>query len=215
MQRCRAVDDRNACANGRHAFRARDHRDARHGLAYRVITDLVAIRTELSVCSHIAHDAARVERFQRLIAEAHLVDGAGAEVLYEHVRHFDQLAQGGLPVLHAQVHAHALLAAVVLHPVGTLLPYPRRVVTRLLAANAFDLDDFRAQPRHHLRASRSCLMTAEIDHTDAAQWSIALCHASLLSCAHVSGRSAHTGRSGSLRSDGRSPSKEFTSSASD
>src|SRR5262249_2139762 len=71
-----------------------------------------------------------------------------------------------LGFLAAQVHAHALLAAVVLDPVGTLLGDPRRVIAGLLAPDALDLDDLGSQPGEHLSAARPRLMASQVDHAD-------------------------------------------------
>ena len=87
-----------------------------------------------------------------------------------------ELAQRRLRFLLAQVHAHALLAAVVLDPVGALLAHPWRVIAGFLAADALDLDDFRPEAGEHLRAARSCLMATQIDHADTVQWALAVCH---------------------------------------
>jgi hypothetical protein len=108
--------------------------------------------------------------------KAHLIDGPGAEVLDEHVGHLDQLAQGRLRFLLAQVHAQALLAAVVLDPVRALLADPRPVVPRFLATEALDLDDFRAQTSEHLGATGPCLVATQVDHADTVQRPFAICH---------------------------------------
>ncbi len=55
----------------------------------------------------------------------------------------------------SQVHAQALLAAVVLDPVRALFADPRRVVPGLLATEALDLDDLRPQTSEHLGATGS------------------------------------------------------------
>src|SRR6266571_2232989 len=176
VERGRAVDDRDPGANRWHAVFAGDHGDAGHGLADRVVADLVAIRTELPVRGNVDHDDARVEGFEHVIAKAHLVDRPGAEVLHDDVGDLDQLAQGCLPFVLAQVHAHALLAAVVLDPVRALLADPWRVVPGFLAAQALDLDDFSAQTSQHLSAAGSCLMATQIDYADTVQRPFAIGH---------------------------------------
>src|SRR2546426_12112969 len=176
MQRGGAIDDGNSRANRRHAVVAGDHGDARHGLADGVVADLIAIGTELPVRGDVDHDDAWVQRLQRVIPEAHLLDGPGPKVLHDHVGDLDQLSQGRLRVLLAQVHADALLAGVVLDPVRALLADPRRVVASLLATQALDLDDFGARTSEHLGAAGSRLMTTEIDHADTVQGSFAVCH---------------------------------------
>src|SRR5882672_2786442 len=176
VQRSGAVDDRDAGANRRHALVAGDHGDAGHGLADGVVADLLAIGTELPVRGDVDHDDAGVQRLERVIPEAHLLDGPRPEVLHDHVGDLDQLSQGSLAFLLAQVHADALLAGVVLDPVRALLADPRRVVASFLAADALDLDDLRAQTREHLRATRSRLMATEVDYANTVQWPFAVRH---------------------------------------
>src|SRR5262249_23874378 len=176
MQRGGAIDDGNAGPDRRHAVLARNHGDAGHRLADRVVADLIAIRPELTVRGDVGHDDARVQRLHRLVAEAHLLDRAGAEVLHEHVGNLDELDQDCLARFLAKIHAHALLATVVLHPVRALLADPRRVVPGFLAAETLDLDDLGAEAREHLSAPRSRLMATEIDDADSVQRSSAVGH---------------------------------------
>ena len=86
--------------------------------------------------------------------------------MQQHVRNFDQLAQGGLPLLLPQVHAQALFAAVVLHPVGALFADPRSVVAGFLAPQALNLNDFGPQASQHLGAPGSGLMAAQVNYAD-------------------------------------------------
>src|SRR6267378_3691601 len=176
VQRSGAVDDRDAGANRRHALVAGDHGDAGHGLADGVVADLLAVGTELPVRGDVDHDDAGVQRLQRVVPEAHLLDGPRPEVLHEHVRDLDQLTQDCLPFVLAQVHAEALLTAVVLDPVRALLADPRPVIPSFLAPQALDLDDFRAQTSEDLGAAGSCLMPPQIDHADTVQGPSAVCH---------------------------------------
>src|SRR5207237_586599 len=87
-----------------------------------------------------------------------------------------QLAQRRLSFLLAQVHAQALLAAVVLNPVRALLSDPWRVVPGLLATQALDLDDLRPQAGEHLGAPWSRLMATQVDHADTVQRPFGICH---------------------------------------
>jgi hypothetical protein len=96
--------------------------------------------------------------------------------LHEHVGDPDQLAQGRLGFLLAQVHAQALLAAVVLDPVRALLADPGRVVPGFLATEALDLDDLRPHAGEHLGATGPSLMAAQIDHADTVQRPFAIRH---------------------------------------
>ena len=57
-----------------------------------------------------------------------------------------------------QVHAQALFAAVVLHPVGALFADIRPVVAGFLATEALDLNDFGSQAGEYLGAPGSSLM---------------------------------------------------------
>src|SRR5204862_1197312 len=92
------------------------------------------------------------------------------------VGHLDQLAEDRLSFVFTQVHAQALLAAVVLDPVRALLAHPWRVITSFFAPQALDLDDFGPQTGEHLGAAGSCLMTTEIDHADTVQGTFAIGH---------------------------------------
>src|SRR6185436_9908025 len=141
-----------------------------------VVADLVAIRTELPIGGDVDHDDAGVQRLQHVIPEAHLLDRPRAEVLHEHVGNPDQLAQGRLGFLLAQVHAQALLAAVVLDPVRALLADPGRVVAGFLATEALDLDDLGPQAGQHLGATGPGLMAAQVDHADTVQRSFTIRH---------------------------------------
>src|SRR5262245_47605677 len=176
VQRCGAINDWHTSANGWHAFLAGDHRNAGHGLADRIIANLLAIGAKLAVRRHIDHDNAWIQALEHVVPEAHFFDGAGPEVLQQHIGNFYQLAQGFLTGFFPEVHTEALFAAVVLHPVSALFPNPRRVVPSLLTPQAFDLDDLCPQPGEHLGTPGSCLMSAQIDDTNAFQRPFELCH---------------------------------------
>src|SRR2546427_329689 len=77
----------------------------------------VAIGTELTESRDVDHDNPRIELLQRLVAEAHLVHHAGAEVLQDHVGLHQQFAQNRLALLAAQIQSDGFLAAIVLRPV--------------------------------------------------------------------------------------------------
>ncbi len=81
MQGSDAVDDGDARPDGGHALITREHGDAGHGLADGVVADLVAVRPKLTVRRDIDHDDAWVELLEFFVAEAHLLYGAGPEVL--------------------------------------------------------------------------------------------------------------------------------------
>ena len=170
------VDDGNTGADGGHPLLAGDHGDAGHGLADGVVSDLIGVGAKLAVGGNVDHDDAGVNFLEDVVAEAHGGDGAGTEVLEEHVGDLDQLAQDLLALFLTQVDAQALLPAVVLDPVGALLAHPGGVVAGLLAAETLDLDDLGTHAGQHLGATGSSLVTAKVKYPDSIQWAIRFSH---------------------------------------
>ena len=183
MAACRAVvavDDGDARLDGRHPVLARHHHNARHGLPDGIVANLVSIRPELPVCRHVHHHDARVQLLQHVIPEPHLLDGARPEVLHQHVRHLDQLPQNLLGLVATQVDGKALLAAVVLGPVGALPVGIRPVIARLLPLQPLHLDNLSPQAGQHLGAPRPRLMPPQVQNSNPLQRSLHFRHSGRL-----------------------------------
>ena len=160
VQRGDAVDYGHAGPDGGHVVVAGEHGDAGHGLADGVVADLVTVGAELTVGGDVDHDDAGVDLLQFFVAEAHLFDGAGPEVLDQNIGDCDQLPEGLFTLFFAEVHGQGFLARVVLDPVRGLLLNPGAVVTGLLTAQTLNLDDLGAHSGQYLGAARAGLMTA-------------------------------------------------------
>ena len=171
-----AVDNRHAGPNRRTALRPGNHGNARHGLPDGVVANLIPVGAELPIGRDIDHNDPGVQLLQDLVAEPHLFDGAGAEVLEDDIGNLDQFPQGFLALLLPQVHTQRLLAAVILHPIGALFPHPGAVIAGFLAAQPLHLDNFGPQPGQHLGAARPGLMPAQVNDANAAQRTSGFCH---------------------------------------
>ena len=180
MQGGGAVDDGHTRLDGGHPVLAGNHHDARHGLTDGIVANLIAVGTELAVGGDVDHDDAGVELLERVVAKAHLFNGAGAEVLHQHVGHLDQLPQNLLGLVTAQVDGEALLAAVVLHPVGALAVGVGAVKAGFLALQPLNLDYLGPQACQHLGATGSCLVASQVQNSNAFQWSFDCRHRSPL-----------------------------------
>ena len=144
---CRhAVDDWDTGEDGRVALFSGNHGYSGHGLTDGVITDVLAVRAELSEGGHVDHNHPGVQLFENVIAESHILDGAGPEILHQYVGHFNQVAQNLFRFVLAHVDAEALLSGVVLYPIGALLSHPRSVVPGLFATQPLNFDNFCAHP---------------------------------------------------------------------
>ena len=171
-----AVNYRHSGADGGHSLLAGHHGDARHRLPDGVVADVVAVGAELPIGGYVDHNDAGVQGLQRVVAEAHIFDGAGAEILDQDVGNLDQFPQGFLAGLLAEVDGQGFFAGVVLHPVGGLFANPGAVVTGFLTAQAFNLDDFGAHPRQYLGAAGAGLVAAQVDDADVLQGRVDGCH---------------------------------------
>ena len=118
---------------GRVSWESGEGHHAAQGLAYRVETYAVAVRAVLSVGGDVDHDDAGVEPLKHFVAEAHLLDSAGPEVLEQYVGYADEIAKDCLALVLAKVDGEALLAAVVLYPVRALALHDGAVAPALIA----------------------------------------------------------------------------------
>ncbi len=80
-----AVDQREVCLDRGQIAVARERHQAAHCLTDGVEADLFAVGAVLAVSRDVDHDDLRVQLLELVVAEAHDVDGAGAEVLQEDV----------------------------------------------------------------------------------------------------------------------------------
>ena len=120
VERGDTVDERKEGLRGRVAGESCEGHHPAQGLAYRVEANAVTIRAVLSVGRYVDHDDARIELFQHVVAEAHPLDRAWPEVLEQYVGDADEVTQYSLALIPAEIDREALLAAVVLDPVGAL-----------------------------------------------------------------------------------------------
>jgi hypothetical protein len=88
------------------------------------------------------------------------------EILDEYIRLFDQITQHSFARCMAQIHPQALLAAVVLHPVGALPTHDRCHTAALVATWRFNFDDLGTHPCEHQADSRASLVTPCINDPD-------------------------------------------------
>jgi hypothetical protein len=110
----------------------------------------------LAECGDRAHHDSRIERFEHLIAEAHIADHARGEILDDDVdfRHkpFDEVDAFAL----AQVDAKALLSAVLLNEESTASVAD--VIERagvVAMRRHLNLDDLSAHPSHQAGGRRA------------------------------------------------------------
>src|SRR6185295_5926150 len=116
---------------------------------------------------HRGRDDARVERRERLVAEAEALHRARAQVLDDDVGRLGQRLEHLTAALRLEVEGHALLVHVQhaeerrVH--AGLLAEP---VSCLLARRGLDLDDLGPQPRQRFRAARACLELRTVQDPD-------------------------------------------------
>ena len=81
VERGDTVDDGNARPDGGHAVIPGEHGDSGHGLADRVVANLIAVGAELTIGGDVHHDDTGVDLLELFVAKAHLLDGSRPEVL--------------------------------------------------------------------------------------------------------------------------------------
>ena len=123
-------------------------------------------------------DQPRVELGQHVGAEAEPVQGAGAEVLHEHVGPAQQLGEHRLVGVVLEVEGDRLLVPVGGEEVGRLPPAVGGVDERrapaaavVTAARRLHLHDPRAEVAEHHPGVRAGQGAGEVDDEDAVQWS--------------------------------------------
>src|SRR5207302_1111814 len=120
-----------------------------------------------------AVDQPRVDRGQRVVAEAELVHHARPEVFPDHVRGLHEalhdLEGVGLP----EIERDAALVAVHREEAGRHLPLRplalEELVPRLVAVARLDLDHVRAEQRELVRAVRTGEVAREVEDPDAGE----------------------------------------------
>jgi hypothetical protein len=116
-------------------------------------------------------DQARVERRQHLVAQSEAIEGAGAEVLNQHVRLGNHLLEEFLSLGALQIEGQALLVGVEEKKkqavtIGTIA----HIAAGHVAALRFlELDHFRTEEAQHLGARGSRLIVGHVDDADTCQ----------------------------------------------
>ena len=173
-----AVYEGEEGSDGRVVGEAGEGHEAAHSLSDGVESDAVAVGAVLSVGGHVYHDDAGVEFLEGFVAEAHDVNGAWPEVLEEEVGLFHEVSEDFLALVGSEVDGEALLAGVVLYPVGALSPDSGAVAAAFVSAEGFYLDDFGAHSREHEGAAGASLVSAEVEESEAFERRVELSHAS-------------------------------------
>src|ERR1700680_2747947 len=161
VKRGNPVDYRWPASHRRLVFGAGVEHHPGHRLADRVKRTTIPIRAILAEARDVDHDDAGIKLFQDIVTQPHRIHHAGAEVLHQHVGLRHQLLEDGLAARASQVEGDALFAAIVLRPID--YPQPARLVA---IRGGLDLDHLRTQiPKDH-GASRTRLVSSEIDYPD-------------------------------------------------
>src|SRR5438132_5953282 len=163
------VSDGRPDIRGRAVGEARDAHASPHGLGYRLVALVVAVRSVGAEPLDARVHEARVERLHGGIAEAQAIEDAPPEVLEEHVGRLqegpkDLLASGVL-----QVEGKAPLVGVEgeeEEAVG-VRPVPMRVTRRIPPLRLLAFADVGPQPREHLAAGGPRLTVRDVDHSNA------------------------------------------------
>ena len=165
------VRDGGAHAEGRAVGRARDAHEAALALDHRVVSWPATPGAVRPVAGDGGVDEAWDPLRHLRVREAQPVEGAGPEVLDEHVRRLQQAPEEVAAAGILQVQRHSALPAVHGEEVDALAldeggaPAPRVVAL----ARLLDLDHVRARVRHGLRAVGAGQDAGEIDDADALQ----------------------------------------------
>src|SRR5262249_38353327 len=154
---------------------------AADGLPNGVETDAVTVGAVLPIRRDVDHDNAGVQGFELVVPKPHSRNGARTKVLDQNIRDLDQLTHDLLALLVAHVEAQALLAAVVLHPIGALAAHKWPPTTTLIATGRLDLNDLSPQTRQHKTNARPGLVAPQIQNSDAFQRCLRHGHCCLLS----------------------------------
>ena len=165
------VADRGADAHGVSVRLAGDAHDAAHRLDDHIVGGPAGIGAGLAEAGDRNIHAAGIDLLDVLIAEAHLVERAGLEVLNEHVHVLDQVGQHLFALGGLGVDFEALLAAVDAQKVDAL-PFHIGAVGAGVVARTGHLavDDLGAEVAQHHAAIGAREDLGHIQHLDAAQW---------------------------------------------
>ena len=87
--------------------------------------------------------------------------------MHQYVGHLDEASQDLFPLVGAKVNAKALLAAVVLNPVGALTPDIGAVVPTFVATGPLYFNYLCSQPRHYQAGSWPGLISTQVQNSDA------------------------------------------------
>ena len=124
------------------------------------------------VAAHRGDDQPRQLAQQLVDRQAEARQGAGREVLRQHVGAAQQVAQVAAIGVGAEIEHDAALALVEQHEDDAVALASPPIRWRLgLAARRLDLDDVGAEPGEDLRRRRSGLVLRQVDDADAFKWS--------------------------------------------
>ena len=154
---------------------ARQVHDAAHPLDHEVVPRTAGVRAVLAEPGDRAVDEPRIEAMQAVVVEAELPQTADLEVLDEHVGAGRELPDDGLAFGPAQIDGDRALASIggmeirgVASAVG-VVDRGRTPLARVVAAEALDFHDRRAEVREHLTGPGTGQDARELDHLQAAE----------------------------------------------
>ena len=162
----RDVRDGDAEPIPRPVVGAGDAHQAPLALQHRVVPRLAPPGAGLAESGDGAEDEVRAARGQVSVAEPHAVEGAGPEVLDQHVGAGDQGVEHAAAVRVLQVQGHALLVPVDAEEVGALPLLERRPPGARVVplAGLLDLDDAGAHVGQHHRAVGARQDAGQVEH---------------------------------------------------
>ena len=202
VERARHRERRRHAADGIADGKARPHRplsgmagdrhDAAHRLDLAVVGGGGALGAGLAEARHRAIDEPRVQPRQHLVADAHPVHDAGAEVLHHHVglggeavHDLDRLGLG-------EVEGEIALVGVDGHPGGGHVArrplLVERAAAHVLPARPLDLDHVGAEQRQLVAAEGACEHLREVEDADAGEGFLAWSGMCAIDGEMVSGR---------------------------
>ena len=149
---------------------------AAHRLRQHVLAALVGVRAGLAEAGADGVDDAWVERAAGVVAEAHAVHHAGAEVVDDDIGAGDQRLHRRHALGVAQVEGDAALVAVEAAEDRVVDPLRRREgrAAQVAGAGALDLDHVGAVVAEHLGADRAHHDLGEVDDADAGERQLAV-----------------------------------------
>ena len=170
VQRGQRVADRDAHAHRHPTGLGREVTQTTHRLAEHAEAGLARIRAGLPEARDAQHDQPGIERVQRVPAEPPALQGAGLEVLDQHVGLGRERAHRLLALGRAQVERHrALVARLHLPPHRGAVAQQPPGAQRIAALDRLDLDDVGAEVGERLAGERPGDQLAELEHLQAVQ----------------------------------------------